>query len=134
MSIPLRVLLLEDSEDDALLNVRELKGAGYAPDWARVETAEEMAAALAERWDVILADHNMPRFDAISALDLLKAEGSDVPCIIVSGSIGEQQLLDAMQHGAEDYVLKRDLSRLGSAVPRALDIARERRERRRAET
>jgi PAS domain S-box-containing protein len=134
MGTPLAVLLLEDSEDDCLLNVRELKGAGYTPAWRRVETGEEMSAALAERtWDIVLADHNLPRYDAISGLRLLKERGLDVPCILVSGSIGEEQLLEALQQGALDYVLKRDLRRLASAVRRALDVARERRERRRAE-
>jgi PAS domain S-box-containing protein len=134
MGIPLRVLLIEDSEDDALLNLRELKNAGYTPEWARVETAEEMSAALDEKpWEIVLADHNMPRFDALSALRLLMERGLDLPCIIVSGSIGEEQLLAALKEGAQDYVLKRDLSRLGSAVPRGLAAANERRERRRAE-
>src|SRR5690349_9923919 len=101
MATPLAVLLLEDSEDDALLNVRELKGAGFKPAWVRVETGEEMSAALVERhWDIVLADHNLPHFDAISALRLIKERGVDVPCVIVSGSIGEEHLRDAMQEGA----------------------------------
>lgn len=134
MGIPLCVLLVEDSEDDALLNLRELKSAGYTPEWTRVETAEEMSAALEEKpWEIVLADHNLPSFDARSALRLLRERGVDLPCIIVSGSIGEEQLLTALKEGAQDYVLKRDLSRLGSAVPRALTAANERKERRRAE-
>src|SRR3954463_886969 len=134
MGTPLRVLLVEDSEDDALLNLRELKHAGYASAWTRVETAEEMSAALAEApWDLVLADHNLPTFDALKALRLIKDLGIDLPCIIVSGSIGEEQLLTAMTEGAQDYVLKRELSRLSSAVPRVLEAANERKERRRAE-
>src|SRR5262245_4740703 len=134
MSTPLAVLLLEDSEDDTLLNVRELKSAGYTLTWRRVETGEEMSAALAERsWDIVLADHNLPRYDAISALRLIKDQGLYVPCILVSGSIGEDQLLDAIQQGALDYVLKRDLRRLAPAVRRSLDVSKERRDRRRAE-
>jgi anti-anti-sigma factor len=134
MGIPLCVLLVEDSEDDALLNLRELRNAGYTPEWTRVETAEEMAAALpAKPWDIVLADHKLPTFDALAALQLTADLGFDLPTIIVSGSIGEVQLLSALKQGAQDYVLKRELSRLASAVPRVLAAANERKERRRAE-
>src|SRR5690348_12047512 len=119
MRTPLRVLLVEDAEDDALLNVLELKNAGYAPEWDRVENEAEMSAALsAKPWDLALIDHNMPSFDALAALQLIGERGIDLPSIIVSGTISEEQLLTLVKQGAEDYVLKRDLTRLASAVPR----------------
>ena len=90
MSKPLQVLVVEDSEDDAALVVETLKESGYEPIHQRVETPEEMKAALLQNcWDVILSDYMMPRFDALRAMRLIKEMGLDLPFIIVSGSIGE---------------------------------------------
>jgi PAS domain S-box-containing protein len=130
MAEALRVLIVEDSEDDALLMVRELRRGGYAPVFERVDTAEAMASAL-ERgpWDVVLADYALPHFSAPAALALLKARGLDVPFIIVSGTIGEETAVAAMKAGAHDYLMKGHLARLAPAVQRELREAGERRQR-----
>lgn len=134
MDTPLRVLLVEDSEDDALLILRELRRAGYAPTAERVDTPEAMAAALAQRtWDIVLADWALPRFGATSALALLKKSELDLPFIIVSGTIGEDAAVAAMKAGAHDYVMKGHLARLIPAIERELHEAGERQRRRQAE-
>ncbi len=134
MGIPLRALIVEDSEDDVLLIVRELEHSGYEPVYRRVQTAEEMRSALEERaWDVIVADYAMPHFSGMAALELLRRRGLDTPFIVVSGTIGEDVAVAAMKAGAHDYVLKGNLARLGPAVRRELQEARERRARRQAE-
>ncbi|AUX23265.1 uncharacterized protein SOCEGT47_037880 [Sorangium cellulosum] len=134
MDTPLRVLLVEDSELDARLILRELKRGGYGPSHERVHTPEGMADILARQaYDVVLCDHSMPRFDSLSALRILKERGLDLPFILVSGSIGETIVAEVMRAGAHDYVLKSDLQRLVPAIERALRDLDERRERRRAE-
>jgi CheY-like chemotaxis protein len=116
----LRVLLVEDSEDDAALLIRELQRSGYNPHVLRVETPEAMNAALdAEDWDIILADYVLPRFSALGALVLLKKRGIDLPLIIVTGSVGEGIALAVTKAGARDYVMKGDTSRLSAAIDRA---------------
>ncbi len=131
---PLRVLILEDSEDDSLLILRELKQGGFEPDHLRVETREDMADALdADGWDIIIADYLMPGFNALEALRLVRDQGIDLPFIIVSGSIGEETAVEAMQAGARDYLMKGNLARLASAVARELEEARLRRAHLRAE-
>lgn len=134
MSETLRVLVVEDSESDAALIVRMLKKAGYDVHSERVEDPGEMRTALdREVWDVIIADHNMARFDAPGALRLLHESGRDIPFIVVSGSIGEELAVRMMKSGAHDYVLKDNLARLVPVVERELREARSRRDRRRAE-
>jgi PAS domain S-box-containing protein len=135
MGVPLRVLLVEDSEDDALLLMRELRRGGYDPTYERVDTAADMERALEERiWDLIIADHSMPAFSSVAALELLKRKGFvDVPFIIVSGQIGEDAAVEAMKTGAHDYIMKDNLARLNTAIERELREAESRRERRRAE-
>ncbi len=134
MAEPLRVLMIEDSEDDAALVVRELRRGGYDPEVRRVETAEAMRAALAEPpWDVVLADWSLPAFSAPAALEVLRASGRDLPLVIVSGAIGEETAVDAMRAGAHDYVMKGRLSRLVPVVQRELREAGDRRRRRAAE-
>ena len=133
MTAPLRVLLVEDSQDDAALTIRELRRGGYDPIVERVETAAAMSAALATPWDIVLADYALPQFDAPSALQLLKASGSDVPFIIVSGAVGEEAAVAAMRAGAQDYVMKNDLARLVPAIHRELRDADDRRRRGQAE-
>ncbi|MDQ3942871.1 MAG: response regulator, partial [Actinomycetota bacterium] len=102
---PLRVLVVEDSEDDALLILRELRRGGYEPEYERVETPIAMKKALAERdpWDVIISDYRLPRFGAPEALSVWRASGSEAPFIIVSGKIGEDVAVEAMKAGAHDY-------------------------------
>jgi signal transduction histidine kinase len=134
MGEPLRVLIIEDSEDDAVLLVRELRREGYDPTVERVETAEAMADALATRaWDLVLADYHLPRFNAPAAMAILEQSGIDVPFIIVSGTIGEETAVAAMKAGAHDYVMKDRLARLVPAVQRELREALARRQRRRLE-
>jgi diguanylate cyclase (GGDEF)-like protein len=131
---PLQVLVVEDSEDDTLLVLRTLARGGYAPVHRRVCTAGDMRRALAVApWDVVIADHNMPRFSSTAALDVLKESGHDIPFIIVSGSIGEDIAVEAMKAGAHDYLLKDNLARLVPAVERELREADLRREHRQAE-
>lgn len=131
---PLRVLVVEDSADDTALLLRELGSGGYETYFERVETAEAMRDALdGGRWDVVIADHAMPRFSAPAALGILKEKGLDLPFIIVSGRIGEDVAVEAMRAGAHDYIMKDNLRRLCPAVERELGEAAERRERRRSE-
>jgi len=130
----LRILLVEDSEDDALLLLRELKRGGYAVEFERVQTRSAMKKALASRqWDIVISDYRMPRFTAPLALETLKESGLDLPVIIVSGKIAEDMLVDAMRAGANDYLIKGNLSRLIPAIEREIREAAERRIRRRAE-
>src|ERR687889_940564 len=135
MGMPLRVLLVEDSEDDALLLVRMLRRGGYEPAWERVDTPSAMEAALDGRsWDLIISDHSMPAFSSLAALGLLRRKGLvDLPFIIVSGRIGEDAAVSAMKAGAQDYLMKDNLARLNSAIERELRDAEVRRERRQAE-
>jgi two-component system sensor histidine kinase UhpB len=135
MGVPLRVLLVEDSEDDALLLLRELRRGGYEPVSRRVETAEGMEAALNEEpWELVISDHSMPAFNSLAALELVRDEGFvDLPFIIVSGRIGEDAAVSAMKAGVHDYIMKDNLTRLNSAIERELGDAEVRRQRRRAE-
>lgn len=128
--MPLRALIIDDSEDDALLLARELKRGGYEITFERVDTAEAMRAALSKQgWDIVFCDYAMPHFSTFAALELLKATGMDVPFIIVSGAIGEETAVAMMKAGAHDYVMKGKLSRLVPAVERELREAMVRRER-----
>ena len=134
MSIPLRVLLIEDSEDDAVLLLRELRYGGYEPVFERVDTAVAMNAALVRQtWDVIISDYSMPQFSAPAALTLLQKKELDLPVIIVSGSIGENTAVALMKAGAHDFILKGNLARLVPAIERELRESGERRDRKRAE-
>jgi len=134
MSKSLRLLLIEDSADDAELLLRELRRFGFAVQHTRVEEAGTMQHQLAHnQWDLVLSDYSLPHFDAIRALSTLKASGADVPAIIVSGTLGEEAAVHAMQAGAQDFILKSKLARLGPAIERALRDAGERRARRFAE-
>jgi PAS domain S-box-containing protein len=128
---PLRVLIVEDSENDALLLEIELQRAGYEPLCERVQTRQAMDAALArERWDLVIADYVMPHFNGLEALALVKRNGLDLPFIIVSGHITDNTAVAAMKAGAHDYVMKDNLARLGPAVERELREAESRRARR----
>jgi PAS domain S-box-containing protein len=126
----IRVLLVEDNVRDGELLLRALRQYGYDPEWRRVETEADLSAALEEHHDVIFSDYYMPRLSGLRALALAQAKCPDVPCIIVSGTIGEETAVKTMQHGAVDYLLKDNLVRLGPAVERALEIGKLRREHR----
>jgi PAS domain S-box-containing protein len=130
MSKQLRVLIVEDSERDADLLLLELRRAGYDISHARVQTAESMRVALKNDWDVVLSDFAMPGFGGMAALSVLKESGSDIPFIIVSGTIGEETAVEALKAGAHDFLVKDRLARLLPAIDREVREARIRRERR----
>lgn len=134
MGISLRVLIVEDSEDDAILLIRMLRQKGYEPIYQRVYDAHSLSAQLDEAtWDVIVSDYAMPNFDGLSALEIMKQKNLDLPFIIVSGVIGEETAVGAMRAGAHDYVMKGNLKRLVPAIERELREAEARRARRVAE-
>jgi two-component system, NarL family, sensor histidine kinase UhpB len=134
VSQPLRLLLIEDSEDDAILLLRTLKKVGYEFDHERVETPEGMLAALDKgSWDIIISDYVIPGFGGLEALKVAQERHLDVPFIIVSGQIGEDAAVSAMKAGAHDYVMKDNLTRLGPAIGRELQEADVRRARRQAQ-
>jgi PAS domain S-box-containing protein len=127
-------LLVEDSEADAELIVRELKDGGFDPVCERVETREAMAAALDRRaWDVVISDYSMPRFGGDEALTMMKERGLDIPFISVSGTIGEDVAVSMMKAGAHDYVMKNNLARLVPTIERELQAAESRRQHRNAQ-
>ncbi|GAA2723777.1 sensor histidine kinase [Cellulomonas aerilata] len=132
MSAPLDVLLLEDSALDAELLVLELRRAGFSPTWRRVDDREGYLAALAGDPDIVLADYSLPQLTALDALELLRDSGQDIPVIVVSGAMSEEACVEALRHGAVDYLLKDRLTRLGPAVEHALEQRRLVRERARA--
>lgn len=127
MSIPLRVLMVDDSADDALLLLRQLRKAGYEASSARVETAAQMRAALDENsWDIVICDYSMPRFSGPAALELLQDSGLDLPFILVSGRVGEETGVTVMTAGAHDFIPKNQPTRLAAVVERELREARQR--------
>src|SRR5437870_1026882 len=133
--VPLRVLIAEDSEDDARLLLRELERAGFDPAYERVDRAAAMQAALDRHpWDLVIGDYSMPEFSGPAALALLRARDLDTPFIFVSGTIGEDVAVEAMKAGAQDFLTKGNLRRLIPAIERELRDAEVRRERRRAQT
>jgi two-component system, OmpR family, sensor histidine kinase VicK len=130
----LHALIAEDSEQDAALLVRELRRGGFGLSYERVESEAAMTAALArQHWDIVLADYSMPQFNARRALAVIAKSGMDIPCIVVSGSVGEETAVEVMRAGAQDLVLKDNLKRLLPAITREIDAARTRRERRAAD-
>ncbi len=134
MASPLRVLIIEDSEDDAVLLLRALQRGGYEPVARQVETPAAMHHALQQdTWNLVLADWNLPQFSALFALEMLKSKGLDLPFIIVSGTISEEAAVEAMKAGAHDYVMKSNLGRLVPAIQRELREADDRRARKQAE-
>ncbi len=131
---PLRVLIVEDSEDDAELLLIELRRAGYDPQFRMVQTRDDMVAALDEQeWDIVVSDYNMPHFSALGALGVMHDRNLDLPFIILSGAIGEETAVAAMKAGAHDYVMKGHVARLLPAMERELREAGERAARRQAE-
>ena len=131
---PLKMLIVEDSEDDALLLARNLRDEGYLPEYERVDTAESLLSALqAQRWDIVVTDHNMPQFSATDALSITREVAPDLPVIIVSGLIGEELAVEAMRAGANDYIMKDNLARLAPAIDRELANAKVLQAQRKAE-
>jgi PAS domain S-box-containing protein len=131
----LRVLIVEDSGDDAELMLREIRRNGYTVNYKRVETKSAMLAALAHNpWDIILSDYSLPQFSAMEALATLKASDLDIPLIVVSGTIGEETAVATLQAGALDFLVKDKLARLVPAIERELGDVEVRQSRREAES
>ncbi|MCA1804674.1 MAG: response regulator [Xanthomonadaceae bacterium] len=130
----LNILIVDDSEDDALLLVRALQRSGYEIHWQRVENRKDMLASLeAGPWDVVISDYNMPEFSALDALNVIQKTGRDVPFIVVSGAVGEERAVEIMLAGAHDFVVKQNLARLAPVIRRELGEAGFREQRRRDE-
>ncbi|MEO6991989.1 MAG: response regulator [Lacunisphaera sp.] len=117
---PLTILIAEDDPHDAELMLRELRRAGFDPQWTRVDTEKDYIQNLNLSLDLVISDYEMPQFDCLRALELLKASGLEIPFIIISGTIGEDTAVQAMKMGASDYLLKDRLARLEQAVRHAL--------------
>jgi PAS domain S-box-containing protein len=131
---PIKVLIVEDNEDDAALLVRALERGGFEPIYTRVDNAADLRTALRESsWEIIICDHAMPQFDSFAALTIVKETGLDLPFIVVSGVIGEEVAVATMKAGAHDYLMKDKLLRLVPAIERELQEAEGRRQRRQAE-
>ena len=125
---PLRLLYIEDSEDDALLVIREISAHGFEPAVRRVETPEALREALeAGPWDLVLSDYNLPGFSGAEALAIVRSHDPDLPFIIISGAIGEETAVRALKAGAHDFVIKGNLARLVPAIERELRDAAARR-------
>jgi two-component system, cell cycle sensor histidine kinase and response regulator CckA len=139
---PLHVLVIDDSDDDAALCLRELSRSGYHVTHEQLARAEDLRRAIGQGgWDIVLCDYTMPSFSGVEALRMLRAADTETPFIFVSGTLGEENAVAAVKGGAQDYVIKDNLTRLAPAVNRALHEAEVRRntqraeaERRRAET
>ncbi|MBN1435708.1 MAG: response regulator [Sedimentisphaerales bacterium] len=131
MANPLRALIVEDNEDDALLIARRLRRGGYEVYYERVDSAAGMAEALKKEWDIVISDYSMPGFDGLEALRLAQKLAGHLPFIIISGTIGEETAVAAMRAGAHDYLMKDALARLVPAVKREIREAKNRREARR---
>jgi len=134
MTRELRVLLVEDNEDDAVLLIVALREGGFTVHYRRVETEASFREALGtESWDLIIADYVLPRFSGIAAVRITREVKPDLPIIMVSGKVGEEHAVEAMRAGAGDYILKGSLARLAPAIERELQEAQVRKERRQAE-
>jgi two-component system cell cycle sensor histidine kinase/response regulator CckA len=134
MGIPLRVLLIEDSEDDAVLLIRELRRGDYDVQSERVDESSALEAAYQKQsWDLVISDFSMPHFSGTEALKMLRSKGCEKPFIFVSGTIGEETAVAALRDGAQDYLMKTNLERLVPAVQRALREAADRENRKRME-
>jgi len=130
----LRVLIVEDSEDDTILLVEALKSGDFDPAFDRVDTEADMRNALArQQWDIIISDYRIPGFGGLEALHILKESKLDLPFIILSGAIGEETAVEAMKAGAHDYIMKSNMARIIPAVRRELREAEIRRKSKRAE-
>src|SRR5258708_3646705 len=133
MTTHLRVLVVEDYDDETSMLLRLFKQGGYEVEYERVETAPAMAAALSKReWDIVVSDFTMPQFSGLAALSQLQATGLDIPFILISGTIGEDLAVAAMKAGAQDYLLKDKLTKLVPTVARELADAQVRRQHREA--
>lgn len=130
MGIPLRLLIVGDSEDDTVLLIHELKRGGYDPVFERVDTPEAMSAALdKETFDMVISGYVMPRFSGLGALKILQEKGLDLPFILISGKISDDEAVEALKAGAYDFISRNNMARLVPAVERELREAKVRWER-----
>ncbi|MDD5190343.1 MAG: ATP-binding protein [Dehalococcoidales bacterium] len=130
---PLKVLIIDDSENDTILLMRELQRAGFTPEYKRVDTASSLTHALDEQpWEIIISDFVMPQFTGLDALKLIRERGIDIPFILTSGKISDETAVMAMKAGAADYIVKDNLTRLGPAIERELQEVTVRREHEKA--
>ncbi len=118
MSIPLRLLIVEDFSDDAELLERELRHSGYDLAATRVHDEEHFLAALQNQPQIVLMDYHLPGFDALKGLSILKERSPEIPCIVVSGILNDETAMQCIRQGAADYLLKDRLARLSTAVDR----------------
>lgn len=133
MTKSLRVLIIEDSENDAILLLRELRRSGYTPVHKRVDNTDDLLSALEnEPWDIIISDFVMPKFSGLEALRLVREKGLDIPFIVTSGKISDETAVMTMKAGASDYIMKDNMSRLGPAIAREMQEAVVRQEREKA--
>lgn len=124
MSKTVRVLHIEDSEDDAALIARQFRRGGFTPEFHRIDTLEAARAALTEQtWDLVLCDYSLPGFNAQDVFSILRENKRNIPVIIISGTVGEETAVDCMRAGVRDFVLKDRLSRLLPAIERELEEA-----------
>lgn len=134
MSVPLRLLVIDDSAEDAELLVRHLRREGWVIEHDRVDTRASLVETLRDRpWDLIICDYSMPGFDPLAALATLRELALDIPVLIVSGTVGEEKAVACMRAGAHDFVLKDNLARLSPAIRRELEEAEVRRRLRASE-
>jgi DNA-binding NtrC family response regulator len=132
MRTPLRVLIVEDNDDDAQLVLVRLRRAGYEPDYVRVDSKDSLLKALQRLdWQIVISDYAMPGFSGLEALHILRKYDPNIPFILVSGTVGEETAVEAMRTGANDYIIKDNLTRLVPAIERelrkSLDLADHRR-------
>ncbi len=134
MAVPIRILFIEDSQDDVVLILHHLRKGGFEPDWQRVDTAEAIRAAISEKhWDLILCDFKMPSLDGKQALAIVKAHQIDTPFMVISGYLIEEAAVDLLKSGANDFIRKGNWARLIPAINRELREFESRKERRRAQ-
>jgi DNA-binding NtrC family response regulator len=134
VSKPIKILIVEDSDDDAMLALLALRRGGFDPAYRRVQIAAELESALAEeRWDAVISDFNLPGFTGMDALRIFRSTGLDIPFILVSVDMGEETAVNAMTAGADDYVMKNNLARLAPALERELKETQMRATHRRAQ-
>jgi DNA-binding NtrC family response regulator len=125
--------MVEDNPADAELLLRELRRNGFDPQWKRVETEPDFLAGIAELPDIVLSDYSMPAFNGLRAAELLRESDLNIPFILISGTVGEEVAVEAMRHGATDYLLKDRTARLGASVEQALEQKALREERKKAD-
>lgn len=130
----IKVLQVEDDETDSLLVLRQLKKDGFDVDYVRVKTRPDMEAELDKGgWDIVISDYSMPGFSGLEALRIFKSRNLDIPFILVSGTVGEDLAVSIMKEGADDYLMKSSLNRLGLAVKRELEEMQVRIEKKQAQ-